>query len=283
MNTNGVLGGSEGNGNVNAPRALGGVTDVRQALATQSYALALRADGSVWHWPGKLSFASGGTAVSEPRSIAGLAGVRALAALSATVDGYKLRPVAIKTDGTVWELKWSVETVMGAGGPVQTYAGSAQQVAGLSGIARIACGLSHCLALTEAGKVLSWGSNDFGQLGNGSTGSPVTTPTEVTGLANVSAIAVAGGASLALATEGKVWTWGHHDTNGQGGTADLAVPTPLALSVKAVQLAGGWQHAVARLEGGSLWGWGANQGAQLGVAGAQSRPTPVQASAISLN
>lgn len=32
-------------------------------------------------------------------------------------------------------------------------------------IVKIACGLNHCLALSEAGQIFSWGCNLFGQLG----------------------------------------------------------------------------------------------------------------------
>jgi alpha-tubulin suppressor-like RCC1 family protein len=43
------------------------------------------------------------------------------------------------------------------------------QVEGAVDIAAIAAGGFHNMALNRAGEVLTWGTNDYGQLGNGST------------------------------------------------------------------------------------------------------------------
>jgi hypothetical protein len=52
------------------------------------------------------------------------------------------------------------------------------QVPGAVNIAAIACGAFHNMALVADGRVLAWGTNDYGQLGNGST-IYSTTPVEV--------------------------------------------------------------------------------------------------------
>jgi alpha-tubulin suppressor-like RCC1 family protein len=52
------------------------------------------------------------------------------------------------------------------------------QVPGAVNIASIACGAFHNMALVADGRVLAWGTNDYGQLGNGST-IYSTTPVEV--------------------------------------------------------------------------------------------------------
>lgn len=52
------------------------------------------------------------------------------------------------------------------------------QVPGAVNIAAIACGAFHNMALARDGCLLAWGTNDYGQLGNGST-IYSTTPVEV--------------------------------------------------------------------------------------------------------
>ena len=66
-----------------------------------------------------------------------------------------------------------------------------------SGITQLSAGDFHVLALKPDGTVLAWGSNGYGQLGNGST-APVTGPVQVTGLTNATQVAAGGEFSLAV-------------------------------------------------------------------------------------
>jgi alpha-tubulin suppressor-like RCC1 family protein len=72
---------------------------------------------------------------------------------------------------------------------------------------------------------MAWGTNDYGQLGEG-TFNDSSTPVRVVGLSNVTAIACGGQAaiaveriSLALLGDGTVMAWGHNSSGQLGGTA----------------------------------------------------------------
>jgi alpha-tubulin suppressor-like RCC1 family protein len=86
------------------------------------------------------------------------------------------------------------------------------------------------LALRSDGTVWAWGSNEDGQLGDGTTTNR-STPVQVSGLSNVTAVAAGASHSLALRGDGTVWAWGGRNFGqlGDGMTAVIAVPTRVPL------------------------------------------------------
>ncbi|KAL6995201.1 RCC1 domain-containing protein rug3, mitochondrial [Sarracenia purpurea var. burkii] len=77
-------------------------------------------------------------------------------------------------------------------------------------VIQIASGGYHSLALTDEGKVLSWGHGGCGQLGHSSTQNQKI-PVPVEGLADerVIHIACGGSSSAAITDEGKLYMWGN--------------------------------------------------------------------------
>jgi alpha-tubulin suppressor-like RCC1 family protein len=86
--------------------------------------------------------------------------------------------------------------VIGLPGPCSP---SPLAVTSLSGAVAIGAGEYHSLALLSAGTVKAWGDNGFGQLGDGAGEFGYTgTPTSVSGLAEVAAIAAGGDDSFSI-------------------------------------------------------------------------------------
>lgn len=99
----------------------------------------------------------------------------------------------------------------------------------LSGVVQVSAGGMHCAALTAAGKILTWGANDTGNLGRDTAWEPedgdddgaVVNPLESTPMEVdeewfggagkrpdfVQVVAI-DNATFALAKDGKVWGWG---------------------------------------------------------------------------
>lgn len=77
---------------------------------------------------------------------------------------------------------------------------------GTSVVVQVACGMSHVIALTNDGKLYSWGSNSEGQLGLGTDVRNEIKPKLISSLAGVpiSFIACGGYHSLAISKSGNV-------------------------------------------------------------------------------
>jgi alpha-tubulin suppressor-like RCC1 family protein len=111
------------------------------------------------------------------------------------------------------------------------------QVSGISNAIQISAGgmdqPSHTCALLSGGTVKCWGSNAFGQLGNGTltTSSPwgITTPVSVSGMTNATQVSTGYDHTCALLSGGTVECWGNGGDGQLGtGTTDTA-PTPISV------------------------------------------------------
>ena len=78
------------------------------------------------------------------------------------------------------------------------------------------------------GSVWSWGSNGYGQLGDGTTFNR-STPVRVVGLTDVTAVSAGSFHSLALDLSGAVWSWGYNFGLGSQGMAHFKLPEQLVL------------------------------------------------------
>jgi hypothetical protein len=148
----------------------------------------------------------------------------------------------------------------GIGNPV----GAPVDVVGLSNVAAIAAGRDHTCALVSDGSVHCWGSNFFGQLGDGSTISRIA-PVAVAGLTNVIAIAAGQVHSCAITSAGGLLCWGGNN-QGQLGDGTLALRvTPLTIFPSGVRMvAAGVDRTCIVTDAGAVRCWGSNAFLQLG-------------------
>ena len=143
-------------------------------------------------------------------------------------------------------------------------------------VLHVAAGDEHTCAVLVGGRVQCWGSNAFGQLGDG-TLTRRTAPVDVVGLP-FAAVAVTGGYwhSCALSASGTVACWGANGRGqlGDGTNADRLVATqvPGLSGVRAI--AAGNRHTCALRTDGTVLCWGDNRSRQLGVDEIASRSTP---------
>jgi alpha-tubulin suppressor-like RCC1 family protein len=149
-------------------------------------------------------------------------------------------------------------------------------------ITQIAAGVWHSLALTSDGRVLAWGDNEYGQLGDGTTTSS-NTPVEVAlpeGV-TVTQIAIGHHYSLAVTSDGRGlgWGWNGYGELGDGTTTSRDTPVEVALpaGVTITQISGQYVHSLAVTSDGRALAWGWNGQGELGDGTTTQRLTPIEA------
>jgi alpha-tubulin suppressor-like RCC1 family protein len=169
------------------------------------------------------------------------------------------------------------------------------EVSGISNATQVAVGGLYTCALLTGGSVDCWGDNEFGELGDGTTGESYV-PMAVSGITNATQIATGSDHACALLTGGSVDCWGLNEVGELGEGTSTGPETcisqdlwghpcstrPVAVSgiTNATQIATGGFHTCALLTGGSVDCWGRNNFGELGDGTTENSDVPVAVSGI---
>lgn len=189
--------------------------------------------------------------------------------------------VGLKKNGTLWSWggNWAgqlgngttrpLHTLFGAPAPRDEYTGmeiEPRRVGADSDWVAVSAGCEHVLALKKDGTLWTWGRNNQGQLGDGTTvhRSVPKRVGEDTDWAVVEADGGGmGGPSVALKRDGTLWLWGDGyrartagRTPQQPGGVALSRPARIGTDRNWVRIAAGRNHLIAIKADGSLWGLG---------------------------
>ena len=146
------------------------------------------------------------------------------------------------------------------------------------GVVAVELGGYHSCARLAAGTVYCWGSDAYGQLGDGTRALRRPTPILVSSLSSVAQLSFGDRHSCGLFVGGTVSCWGedHHGQVGDGTLSDhIDSPVRVLPLADVVEISAGTFHSCARLRDGTVRCWGQNDNGQLGDGTTTQRTTPV--------
>jgi alpha-tubulin suppressor-like RCC1 family protein len=147
-------------------------------------------------------------------------------------------------------------------------------------VTAISAGYNSGLALTRSGRVLAWGGNAAGQVGDG-TAKDRHAPVYVRlpSHTKITSIAAGYGTGYAVTSAGRLLAWGYNGMGGLGDGTTASRHTPvrvkLPVGVKVTAATAGLAHALALTTGGRVLACGYNFYGQLGDGSTTDRHEPV--------
>jgi len=259
--------------------------------AGSAHSLALCSDGTVAAWGynyyGQLG---NGTTTDSNVPVAIIqSGVLAGKTIIAVSIGYS-HSLVLCSDGTVAAWGRNTDGQLGNGTTIDSNVPVLVPKTGVltdKNVVAISAGYYHNIALCADGTVASWGRNNYGQLGNNSSGTNSSVPVNITtsGALNGKTAATLGAGSdhsLVLCLDGSIVTWGRNNNGQLGDGSNTNSPIPvdvdasdvLAGRIVKMIVAGGF-HNLASCSDGTLVAFGRNTNGQLGNSGTVDANAPI--------
>jgi alpha-tubulin suppressor-like RCC1 family protein len=137
---------------------------------------------------------------------------------------------------------------------------------------------AHSLGIAECdGSLWSWGSNQFGQLGQGEQVPNLTQPTQIPDTHSFVQISAGHQFSLALDSNEHVWSFGNSDFGRLGlgeGVGHRFTPTRIESLSNIKSISAGLHFGIVLDHSGSVWSFGSNRKGQLGLGDNIIRKSP---------
>jgi len=249
-----------------SPTQIGTATNWKMASCGEDFTVAIQTNGSLWSWGNNVrgQLGNGGFANTITPTQVGTDSTWD------TVDcGYSFC-VALKGSftKTLWTWGYNEYGQLGDGNNVNV--NTPQQIGVSNSWRSVSAGAYHTLALeftTGGSRLMGWGLNQFGQLGD-NTVFPKNIPTQIGTDVNWQTVVTGYFHSLAKKTTGTLWTWGYNGDYqlGSGNTIDIHFPTQITTDTNwQGVLAAGYHHSMVKKTDGTLWTWGRNTYGELGA------------------
>jgi alpha-tubulin suppressor-like RCC1 family protein len=264
----GTLGDNTGSTDVTSPALVPGDIQFVQLSAYGRTVCGVAADGAGYCWgPNTDGQLGNGGADAGSKTPAKLKGTIAFASIAAGDPA----SCGVATDGTGY--CWGDNGYGNVGNGVASTDDVLAPVAVSGGLkwAAIDAGGVFACGLTTDGAIYCWGSNTYGQLGNGKPITNTTTdlskvPSKVVGNQTWKAVTIGQYFACGLTTAGAAYCWGRNDYQlGNGGSESSSTPVAVQGGLSFTKIDSGRDFTCGLTVAGVAHCWGANVAGQLGA------------------
>ena len=235
--TSGQLGDNTLTNKSSPVQTVSGGTNWRQISTGTFHSSAIKTDGTLWLWGlGTQGSIGNGALLNISSPVQTVLGGTTWCQTS--VGG--AHSAAIKTDGTLWIWGYNSFGQLG-NGTITNTSTPVQVAAGGSAWKSIDLGGGSTSSIKTDGTLWMWGINTGGQLGDNTLtnkSSPVQTISGGTNWRNISAGVFH---TLAIKTDGTLWTWGTNTVGGLGNNTTITASSP----IQTVSLGNNWKSVSA--------------------------------------
>jgi len=269
-----------------SPVQIGSLNYWNNIAAGYYHAAAIQSPGTLWTWGNNINGQLGNNSLTLYSSSIQVGGLNTWTNIAAG----QYHTVGVQANGSLWAWGYGGAGQLGSGG--SNYSSPVQVLTNITAVSlgwnTVAPGNFHSLAIQTNGSLWAWGNNSYGQLGVNSVSAVVTSPVQAVQLGPwISAVAFSY-TSLALQSNGTLWSWGTNGTGQLGlntSTSSLSIPAQIGTSNlwTSIKATGSTVTGlVAAIQTpGTLWAWGYNQFGQLSTGDLTNRSSPVQVGALS--
>ena len=260
--------GQLGNGtytNSSSPVQVSGLTGVVSVSGGQGHCAALTSQGRVYTWGYNINGQLGNGSYNDNTQATMIAG---LTDISSIAVGYN-QTMALSATGTLYIWGYNGYGQLGSGNYNNRPSPAALAMPSGVTVSAVSARGFHTMVIGSDQKLYSFGRNDYGQLGNGST-TQTNTVAAINLPAGVSPVQIHANYyhSMMLGSDGKLYSWGRNDDGQLGLGNNTQVSSPSAVTIsnrKVVAIGSGIDHSFFLANGrNEIYMTGTNAEGELG-------------------